>query len=665
MVLPQLPWKKPVHTYAAAGNYTVTATITRQGETTQISRDITIAVVPVANTAPTITECDPDNNNITTFTLNDNNAAILGTQSSTQFEVKYYATQENADNNTAPLSGTAYTNTANPETIYARIYNKSNNRCYATTSFEIKVANTPVMLGNSFSICDDALDGNDTNGLATFDLGAVTQAIVQNTTDFSTSYYATEADAQSELNPLPVSFTNTVPNEQVVYARVVNNAAPVCFLITPVTLTVNPLPANITDALLVQCDTGTAADGITQFNLLQANNLITGGIVDREVEYFLNATEAATGTPLPSFYTNISNPQLIVAKVTNTQTGCVRLINLRLQVNTANTTPISLELCDDDGTEDGLRLFDLTEAGLEGTADSVIYYAFLHDALQEQNPISTDYTNSMVSLQSVYARLENTNNCVALQEIKLIVRPLPNIVTEDEAIVCVNTGEFIELDSGVSGNAAGYEFLWSTGATTRRISVNQPGVYTVNVINANNISRCERLRTITVNPSNVAIIDHIEVIDLVDNNTVTVYVSPTGNVNTTYLYSLDAPNGPFQESNHFEYVTAGIHTVYVSDVNGCGVVSKEIAVLQIPKFFTPNGDGINDTWDIVGMNSEFYKNSEIIIFDRFGKMLSNVDPKGRGWNGLYNGHPLPATDYWYVVTLDNGRTVKGHFSMIR
>jgi gliding motility-associated-like protein len=324
-----------------------------------------------------------------------------------------------------------------------------------------------------------------------------------------------------------------------------------------------------------------------------------------------------------------------------------------------------LKLCDDDGTEDGLRLFDLTEAGLEGTADSVIYYAFLHDALQEQNPISTDYTNSMVSLQSVYARLENTNNCVALQEIKLIVRPLPNIVTEDEAIVCVNTGEFIELDSGVSGNAAGYEFLWSTGATTRRISVNQPGVYTVNVINANNISRCERLRTITVNPSNVAIIDHIEVIDLVDNNTVTVYVSPTGNVNTTYLYSLDAPNGPFQESNHFEYVTAGIHTVYVSDVNGCGVVSKEIAVLQIPKFFTPNGDGINDTWDIVGMNSEFYKNSEIIIFDRFGKMLSNVDPKGRGWNGLYNGHPLPATDYWYVVTLDNGRTVKGHFSMIR
>src|SRR5699024_291735 len=106
---------------------------------------------------------------------------------------------------------------------------------------------------------------------------------------------------------------------------------------------------------------------------------------------------------------------------------------------------------------------------------------------------------------------------------------------------------------------------------------------------------------------------------------------PTNNVNTTYRYSLDAPEGPFQESNYFENVSGGFHTVYVYDVNGCGIVSQEISVLQIPKFFTPNGDGINDTWDIIGINDQFYRNAGIYIFDRYGKLLESVNPRGPGW----------------------------------
>ncbi|WP_417355802.1 T9SS type B sorting domain-containing protein [Flavobacterium sp.] len=125
------------------------------------------------------------------------------------------------------------------------------------------------------------------------------------------------------------------------------------------------------------------------------------------------------------------------------------------------------------------------------------------------------------------------------------------------------------------------------------------------------------------------------------------------------------PNGPFQESNFFERVQPGVHTVYVSDLNGCGTVFKQFSVLSIPKFFTPNGDGVHDTWDIIGMNLKFYQNSTIFIYDRYGKLLASIDPKSKGWDGTYNGEPLPSTDYWYVVTLDDGRVVKGHFSMIR
>lgn len=658
---------EPTHTYNVAGSYNITATITRQGETTEISSQVTIADIPVANTPGNLVGCDPDNNGVTTFALSDNTNAILGTQSNTLFDVKYFTSQANADTNTGALNAASYTNITNPETIYARVYNKLNSTCYSTTSFQISVSNTPVLLGNSYSQCDDDLDGDDANGITQFDLAAVTESLVQDHLNYTTTYYLSEANATNESDALPATFSNTTANEQVIFARIVNTAAPTCFTIQPITLRVNNLPAPTNEPVLVQCDTGVVSDGITRFNLTEANNLLTQGNPDGNlaVQYYLSTTEAATGSPLPFSYTNTSNPQTIVAKITNTITGCVRIQELRLQVNTNNTSALQLERCDDDANEDGHALFNLADAGLEGTADSVTYYAFLHDALMEQNPIAADYTNVIVNLQNVYARLENNNDCVALQEIKLIVRPLPDIAPTAEAIVCVNTGELIELTSGVAPNATGYNFEWSTGETTSSIWVNQPGTYTVNVINNNNISACGRLRTITVNPSDVAVIDHIAIVDLVDNSTVTVYVHPTGNVATTYAYSLDAPDGPFQDSNYFQNVAPGIHTVYVSDSQGCGVVSKEIAVLGIPKFFTPNGDGINDTWDIIGINSKFYKNSQINIFDRFGKLVGGVDPKGRGWDGTYNGRRLPATDYWYVITLETGRVVKGHFSMIR
>lgn len=231
----------------------------------------------------------------------------------------------------------------------------------------------------------------------------------------------------------------------------------------------------------------------------------------------------------------------------------------------------------------------------------------------------------------------------------------------EEAMVCLNTHEFITL-SAFDGAAAGYTFLWSTGATTPTIQVNEPGTYSVTVTNG---ADCDNSKVITVHPSDVAVIDEIIIKDLRDNNTVTIMASPPQGVETTYLYSIDRPNGPFSESNIFEHLEPGKHIVYISDANGCGTVAEEIWILGIPKFFTPNGDGVNDTWNIIGVNSFFYQSSKIFVFDRYGKFLADVDPRGPGWDGDLQGEKLPATDYWYVVKLDDGRVAKGHFSLMR
>ncbi|QEE51370.1 T9SS type B sorting domain-containing protein [Flavobacterium alkalisoli] len=335
------------------------------------------------------------------------------------------------------------------------------------------------------------------------------------------------------------------------------------------------------------------------------------------------------------------------------------------EVPVANTAD-NLRECDTGS--DGIENFTLgdntnTILGNQDPEDyEVLYYESLTNAQLSSGALNPDSYNNTSDPQTIYARVQNKNNtnCYAITTFTIGTMGVPGIDDTAEARICANTGDPVTLSTGITG--AQYTYEWSNGRTTPTIQVTRSGTFSVTVTNAHG---CSKTQTFTVIPSDVAIIEDIDIIDLTDNNTVTVHVSPTGGVNTTYEFSIDRPHGPFQESNHFEKVEPGLHTVYVSDVNGCGVVFKEISILSIPKFFTPNGDGVHDTWDIVGMNFKFYQNSTIYIYDRYGKLIANIDPKGSGWDGTYNGNRLPSTDYWYVIKLDDGRTVKGHFSMIR
>jgi gliding motility-associated-like protein len=88
-------------------------------------------------------------------------------------------------------------------------------------------------------------------------------------------------------------------------------------------------------------------------------------------------------------------------------------------------------------------------------------------------------------------------------------------------------------------------------------------------------------------------------------------------------------------------------------------------VLGAPKFFTPNGDSYNDYWNIKGVDAKLNAKTIIRIFDRYGKLLTQINPLSLGWDGTYNKQTLPADDYWYTIELNNGRIVKGHFSLLR
>jgi large repetitive protein len=151
-----------------------------------------------------------------------------------------------------------------------------------------------------------------------------------------------------------------------------------------------------------------------------------------------------------------------------------------------------------------------------------------------------------------------------------------------------------------------------------------------------------------------------------DTQVITVNIEGYG----TYQYSLD--EGPRQDSNVFENVTLGTHVIHVWDAEGGIAYSCEeliigqVQIIDYPHYFTPNGDGIHDTWNIVGLAGQ--PAAKIYIFDRYGKLLKQISSTGAGWDGTYNGHMLPSDDYWFSVDfMENGapKQFKAHFTLKR
>lgn len=428
------------------------------------------------------------------------------------------------------------------------------------------------------------------------------------------------------------------------------------------------------DTTLFQCDQDGTPDGLTLFNLSEASLDLANGEAGMQVRFFptLQDLQDETNELDASFYENTSNPETIFALVINPDTQCRSSSQLTLEVSTTQIGDYTFTDCDELDSEDGLNTFDLNSISntmLTGLPNSIelSFYTSYDDALLEQNALSGTYQNTTPYSELLFVRAETQNACYGIGEVTLQVRPRPQLLEDNSIYYCLNFfPNTITLESGNldSTNFNNYTYLWSTGEQTESIEVNQIGDYTVTVTDLNG---CEKSRTITVEASNLATIDTITVIDgsLSYANTVTVNVSGEG----TYEYALFNALGAYrhyQDSNVFEQVIPGFYTVYVRDVkNNCGIAEQLISVIGFPKFFTPNNDGYQDTWQVYGLSEQFQSGSKILIFDRYGKLLKQLDPAGTGWDGTFNGYPMPTSDYWFAVTLADGRIFKSHFSLKR
>jgi gliding motility-associated-like protein len=313
----------------------------------------------------------------------------------------------------------------------------------------------------------------------------------------------------------------------------------------------------------------------------------------------------------------------------------------------------------------------------------ITFYSNQDDAELRQNGIvfedeSDTYLMETPYLQDLWARVDNldlnTISCLGIQKVaSLKVNQLPEFERVDtNSIVCLNLDP-ITLEVASSDNRS-YRYNWTKdgldyplniAGEDAQVLVYEGGTYEVNATTTDGTACSKKIRMVLVS-SEIATLtqDDLTVIDL-EGDTGSVEINTLNLGVGDYEFALEDPFGPFQDDPYFENILPGIYKVYIQDKNGCGIAEIETSILGYMKFFSPNGDGINDFWKILGVSENFQPNSRVYVYDRNGKLLVDLDPLGVGWDGTYNGFQLPQDDYWFRVFFDNGKERIGHFSLLR
>ena len=386
------------------------------------------------------------------FDLTLNTAVILGAQSADDFRVGYYTSFNDAENAVNAISNPSTFNGNDQDVIYARVEDRTSQSCFEISSFNLNVVTTISPNPYTYTLCDDNLDGSDTNGFRVFDLELIDGSILGSLDPsiYKVSYHRNGSDADLGLNAITSPYTNTISGLDTVYARVENSFNSDCYGTSEVRLVVSPLPDIVDTVDLLQCDTDT--DGFSDFNLRESEPLISANYLNEDFSYHLSLSDAEQGINAianPLSYSNTdasSNADLVYVRVSSSE-GCYRISELELYVSTTQI-PLGFELvyevCDDylvdNDNTNGIASFDFSAASSEiislyplGQALTVSYYESVEDALSEQNAIVdvSDYRNENSPFeQRVIVRVDSEvdNACLGLGEhiVLRTVSPQPN-----------------------------------------------------------------------------------------------------------------------------------------------------------------------------------------------------------------------------------------------
>ncbi len=412
---------------------------------------------------------------------------------------------------------------------------------------------------------------------------------------------------------------------------------------------INELPTAIDAVTLTQCDIDENDDGVTVFNLNQVIPEMNLSDPNLAVTFYKTLLDLQNDeNPLDNVgYINEFNNQVVYAKVFE-NVDCYSVTEVTLNVVSSSNLGLYSKTFICDREEEGtlaLQIEDIKEQlRLDFPGSNITLYATEEDALLEENEEIEDIAIEGADSKVLYFRVEQANACTSIGRLETELVSMPE-VSDFSTVFCANKMNVLDAGNGFE------TYLWSTGETKQKIEIQQEGSYWVEVSNG---SDCKKRINVDAVLSRDIEIKEVVIKDFRSNNSVSIVLE---DFEGDLQFSLDGGE-TFRSENTFKGVSPGIYNLVITR-NDCNSVRKSILVGGFPNYFTPNGDGVNDTWQI--KKPEYFLDAKINIYDRYGKFIKAMNAF-ESWDGTLNGVLVAPTDYWFSIQLDE-KTVYGHFSL--
>ena len=548
----------------------------------------------------------------------------------------------------------------NNTTTTTYTFTPDNGQCAVSTQLTVTIYPVPVVIASS------AMSSFCSGGTTSISLSSnVPNAVFSWTVTGANITGASGGSGNSINQTLNVSpnTTTTVALTYTIFAEANGCVGPA----TQVQILVSPIPnVNIVHNNLPICSGATTAISFTssisgtQFNWIVLNAAGVTGATNgsgNEIIQTLTTTGLSSGSVTyqvtPVLNGCPGNPELVTVTV-----------NPKPSIFTNSNQPV---LCSNQSTAITVSTFEpntvinwvVQPVGVDGAMDGTYTGT---DLLIAQTLTTTGNAAGYVD----YYITPSLSSCDGETiVVRINVNPIPEPVLTD-GVICVDaTGNPFQtfiLDSGL--NSATHDFVWYfnnnpiPNSNTATFTADEVGTYGVMAtVRSTNCS--SEIVTATITSSTPSDGITVEQSNYFSGNA-TLLVTVTGGTGVLE-YQLD--NGALQSSNVFTNVSSGLHTITAVDTQGCTYLTYEVYVIEYPQYFTPNGDGYNDTWFIAGLQAT----DKINIFDRYGKFIKQLQGE-ESWDGTYNQQQLPSTDYWFTVDYtENGnpKQFKAHFSLKR
>lgn len=500
---------------------------------------------------------------------------------------------------------------------------------------------------------------NNTNR---FDFNAI-KYILDPTDQFDIKFYKksdnTEivpgASGGANLNTDGYFWTGTT-GDYVVYAKAFNKVDPSCFAVSDdivLRVYLKPSKSSSADSFLNKTACGVSSIDLTINNVFDVINSNTVGQIP-SMKYFDASGVELAGTDITNYPISRGIPYLEI------QNG-VCLPPLKLNYNIVSQpfplmNPANETICDDnDGNADGKVSIniaaDIFKQKFTSNISNATFKFYDGATLIHTSTNTGDTFNYSVSNnKTITVSVSSATYCPANAEITYFVNTPNSIQFSGNTELCFGDDlnftieNFSDFSSVKLRSPDGTEIPISSSHTIAYSDIRFGETYT---LKAENTLGCAS--EFTFKPSN----SNQPKIDLINqtNNSIEVIASEGA---TPYLYYF---NGVGQTSPVLMNPTASSYTVQVESATGCLGEPKTIYFIKIHNAFSPNGDGINDTWTIENLDK--MESFTIQIVDRYGnKVFESQNKNNVVWDGKSNGRALPTGTYWYHVVWFDALTQK-------